>query len=67
VAVFWSCLAAASWLFGTHPVIAVLATVAGACYFWVSWSAWRHAHEPLPPGRGSTSRWGGGRPDERWH
>ncbi|MGZ4624188.1 MAG: hypothetical protein ACXVX3_06565 [Blastococcus sp.] len=60
-------LAAAQWIVGQGIFISVTWTVAAAAYFWASWHAWRHARDPLPPGRAATSRWGAGRPDERWH
>jgi hypothetical protein len=64
--VFNGGLAAASWIFGHGLLLPIAWTVAAVAYFSASWSAWRHAYDPLPPGRRATSRWGGGRPDERW-
>src|SRR5687768_15725215 len=66
-AVFWSGLAAASWIVGMDLVFTIGCAAAGAAWFWASWYARRHANDPLPPGRGASSRWFGGRPDERWH
>ena len=62
MAVFASGLAAASWILGENLVFSIGWTVAAAGYFGTSWYARRHANAPLRPGRGATSRWGGGDP-----
>jgi hypothetical protein len=67
MALFASGLAAAAWILGMDLVFSIGWTVVTAGWFWASWYARRHANDPLPPRRGATSRWGGGRPDERWH
>jgi hypothetical protein len=66
LAVFFGCLATASWFLGESLLLSITWTVGAACLFGASLYARRHANDPLPPGRGDTSRWGGGRPDERW-
>jgi hypothetical protein len=66
-AVFWSGLAAASWVAGGHLFESIAWTVGGVAFFLLSWYQWRHPKVLSRSVRDSTSRWGGGRPEERWH
>lgn len=66
VAVLFGGLAVGSWTIGQPVPLSIAYTVTAACYAGASWQAWRHANDPLPPSPGSTSRWGPGRPEERW-
>jgi hypothetical protein len=59
-------LAVASWVMGQSVLLSVAWTLSAVSYSVASWHARRSATDPLPPGRGRTSRWSGGRPDERW-
>jgi hypothetical protein len=66
LAMLWTGLAASCWILGEDLPLSIGSTVLAVAYFWMSWHARRHANDPLRPGRGATSRWGAGRPDERW-
>jgi hypothetical protein len=66
LAVVFGGLAVASWIMGQGVLLSGAWTLSAASYSVASWHARRHAMDPLPPGRGRTSRWGAGRPEERW-
>jgi hypothetical protein len=67
IAVFWSGLGISSWITEGPRFSSIVWTVGGVAFFLLSWYQWRHPKDPSRPVRGGTSRWAGGRPEERWH